>query len=208
MYDLGLILYNNFHVIASDKKFKDIIHEYGLPVSQDDLNTALTLITDLEIIELHKFADHLKFNWEYDSGNNLVGSMQIIPLKDSIESWSEKLYYDGCNEKLKSFRPLDIFVEEACCGIVLDGTDDATIYYHTFGDSEVYSLDIDFRGYLELGIEAKWFLDWQMYIVEIVSGEQPIEIPFKDGGMKEVFPDFDLDAFKAKFEELRLSKRK
>jgi hypothetical protein len=132
--------------------------------------------------------------------------MNLIRLEYVLESWEEKLYYEGADERLKYFRPIDVFTEEACCGILLDGSGDPTMYYHDFGTSAIESLDIDFKSYFDLSIDTLAFLYWQTHLVDLVNGDQGVEILFRTG-MKEVFPDFDLDAFTEKFEGLRLSKK-
>lgn len=143
--------------------------------------------------------------WDYDRNRNICGRMNIISLEYVLESWEDKLYYEGADERLKYFRPVDVFTEEACCGILLDDKQDPTIYYHKFGESTIHSLDIDFKSYFDLSIDALVFLYWQTHLVDLVNGDQGVEILFRTG-MKEVFPEFDLDAFTAKFEGLRLSR--
>ena len=203
--ELDSIFYSE---IKSKDKFSNAKTEYTGSASESQLAIALAKGLSNSILEFYQETNKLVLNWDFDLKQNLCGRLNIISLEHFLESWEDKLYYDGCDNKLRNFQPIDIFVAETCCGLVLNESEDKTMYYHTFGEAEIYPLDIDFKGYMELGIEAHWFLDWQMYIVELVNGEQPVEIPFKDGGMKEVFPDFDLGAFKQKFEELRLSNRK
>ena len=158
-----------------------------------------------DIIAFYKETNGFEAKWDFDRNRNLVGRMNLIELEYVLESWEEKLYFDGADERLKHFRPLDIFIAEACVGILVDGSGDETLYYHDFGDSNIFSLDIDFKSYFDLSIDARCFLYWQEYLVELVHGDQGVEVLFKTG-MKEVFPDFDLEAFTAKFESLRLSK--
>ena len=158
-----------------------------------------------DILTFYAWSNGVEINWNFNLNENQCGRLKFIPLGEILESWEDRLYYDGADERLKKFRPVDIFVEEECCGIVLNGSGEETMYYHRFGEGEIYSLDLDFKGYFELGIEARWFLGWQFYIAELVNGEQAVTNPFEDGGMKEVFPDFDLDAFTQRFQELRLS---
>lgn len=188
-----------FNLIESHKKIKNKIYEFELPSK-----SAIEDYPDLN--NFYKETNGLKLQWDFDVNRNLCGRMNLIRLEYVLESWEEKLYYEGADQRLKHFRPLDVFTEEACCGILLDGSGDPTMYYHDFGTSTIYSLDIDFKSYFDLSIDTLAFLYWQTHLVDLVNGDQGVEILFRTG-MKEVFPDFDLDAFTEKFEGLRLSKK-
>ena len=147
----------------------------------------------------------MEAEWDCDLDQNLMGRMKIIEIESVLESWEDYFYAEGADPKLKNFRPLDNFTEDVYCGIVLDGTGDQCMYYYDFGGDKLLPLDIDFKSYFELAIDAKVMIYWQRYLVNLVTPQNyDISFPKK---MKELFPDFDLDAFTAKFESLRLSKR-
>ena len=170
------------------------------------INDLLLIYQSDPLAGFYKMTNGLKLSWDFDLERNICGRLNIINLENVVKSWENQLYFDGADPRLKKFRPLDIFTEEACIGFLLNDSGDETLYYHEFGDSKIFSLDIDFKSYFDLAIDAKVFLYWQTYLVELVNGEQSVEIAFKTG-MKEVFPDFDLGSFTTKFENMRLSKR-
>lgn len=191
---------------SNKKKFKKSGTAFNLPISEEQFVTCKEQKIQDAIIEFYMIGNGFKANWDFDLKRNLCGRMNLSPLNYVLESWEEKLYYEGADERLKYFRPIDVFTEEACCGILIDGSGDPTMYYHDFGTSTIYSLDIDFKSYFDLSIDALVFLYWQTHLVDLVNGDQGVEILFRTG-MKEVFPDFDLEEFTAKFEKMRLSKR-
>lgn len=200
-------IYGDYYLnVDENRNLKKKASKFQLPASQELIISATNDNISETIKDFYGQSNGLELTWDFDKKRNLMGRMNVIALEYVLESWEEKLYFDGANERLKHFRPLDIFTEEACVGILVDGSENETLYYHEFGDSTIYSLDIDFKSYFDLAIDARVFLYWQEYLVELVHGSQGVEVLFKTG-MKEVFPDFELEAFTAKFESLRLSKK-
>ncbi|WP_347219119.1 hypothetical protein [Chryseobacterium sp.] len=191
--------------IQSNEKIKNVEKKFTSRALPDLVNMFFEVYSSNSLMNFYKETNGFEARWEYDLKRNLCGRMNIIALEYVLESWEEKLYFEGADERLKYFRPLDIFTEEACVGILVDGSGDETLYYHEFGDSDIFSLDIDFKSYFDLSIDAKVFLYWQEYLVELVHGNQGVEVLFKTG-MKEVFSDFDLETFTAKFDSLRFFK--
>ncbi|MNJ90969.1 hypothetical protein D3C87_86090 [compost metagenome] len=152
------------------------------------------------------YTNGFEASWDYDLDQNLLGRMKILKIEDILaDTWEE--YFCGAtpDEKLRSFKPIDFFTEEACVGLVLDGSGEQTMYYHDLGDNELFSLDIDFKSYFELAIDAKMMFGWQRYLVHLINPRNyTIDFPEK---MEKLFPDFELEAFTAKFESRRLSKK-
>ncbi|MGV3613133.1 MAG: hypothetical protein ACO1N0_19385 [Fluviicola sp.] len=200
---LELDFYNE---VESNKIIRNAEIEFTSHAPSNLIDDLLLIYQSHPLAGFYKMTNGLKLSWDLDLERNICGRMNIIELKYVLESWEEKLYFEEADKRLKSFHPLDVFTEEACVGILLNDSGDETLYYCEFGDSKIFSLDIDFKSYFDLAIDAKVFLYWQKYLVELVNGEQHVEITFKTG-MKEVFPDFDLESFTAKFENMRLSKR-
>jgi hypothetical protein len=194
------------YAFKDNPKFQNVNNEFELPADNNIIEQALKNGLNNDFPPLFKETNGLMAYWEFDRSRNLIGKIHINQLESILESWGKELYFEGLDARLKHFRPLDLFVEEACCGIVIDGSDDQCIYYHDYGSENILSLDIDFKTYFELAIDAKILSYWQRYLVYLVNGNQNIEVSFP-ARIKEVFPDFDLEAFTAKFESLRLSKR-
>ena len=109
-------------------------------------------------------------------------------------------------ELLEFFKPFDLVTDEAECGFLhRPGFSSAAIYYHRIGRPQLYNLDLDFSGYLEMALAARVYYYWPKVLLDIQSGEEsPETLDFKHN-MPLVFPDFSWEGFVEKYQSLRLS---
>lgn len=194
-------------------KFENAEIRFSGAASEDTLQKGRELGLDENLIDFYKVTDGFKASWDYplDLEGRIFGDLRILEIESiwGDDNWEEFFYSDGesTDIRLKHFKPIDYCsVSNMYCGLVLDGSGDQAMYYYDFSDADLLPLDIDFKSYFELAIDAKIMYGWQNYLVHQITPQNYI-IDFPDK-MKKLFPDFDLEAFTAKFESLRLSKRK
>jgi len=121
------------------------------------------------------------------------GNIRLMPIEQVFSSWEDQIWFneDWDDKKFQPLHPIDYFVPEACAALYLDGSDNATVYYHYCGE-EMDSMAVDFAGYLELLLKSRGYWYWQKAIVADLTGQEytiePREFRLGMGGL---FADYD-----------------
>ena len=156
------------------------------------------------MLEFYRRANGVSIRWERRgqrktaAGGLAVGQIELLPVGEVFGSWEGVVYLEE-ESRFRHLHPLDFFIEEACAALNLDGSENPQVYYHSLG-GEMAPLGVDFGGYLELLLESRGFLYWQLSVAthEYSSDDAPPtaeERSFRET-MPQLFPDFDGAAFK------------
>ena len=170
---------------------------------------------DKNLIKLYQdFSHGFIIEWKADEDKNIIGRIDLSEMKYILADQKGVLYFDVDIENdadICYFRPIDRIANEAECGVFLHSERNKNLncmYYHDTGSTEIHSLDLDFRGYIEMAYEAKVFYYWPRVLIDIqLNKERSVTTLFKQE-MPKLFVDFSWEKFVAKYESLRLSKLK
>ncbi len=152
------------------------------------------------MLKFYRQANGVNIHWERRGSKETaaVGYINLLPVGEVFGSWEGVIYLEE-ESRFKPLHPLDFFIEEACAALKLDGSENPEVYYHSLG-GEMAPLGVDFGGYLELLLESRGFLYWQLAVAthEYSRSDAPMtaeERSFRET-MSQLFPDFDGSAFK------------
>lgn len=164
---------------------------------------------DENFIDLYRAYNGLKIDWATDDERKTGGRMHFLSMEEVIKSWEGYLYEDdevAEDADIRFFHPFDLISEEAQCGIIIDPNSDIkSIFYNYSGEMEIYSLDLDFKGYLEMALEAKVFYYWPKVLLDIKNNEESEETKKFKEEMPKIFKDFNFNQFVDKYNSLRIS---
>ncbi|MGH1437183.1 MAG: hypothetical protein ACRBG0_22275 [Lewinella sp.] len=178
---------------------------YNLPVSDQEQLSELPDIMQ----SLYTYANGVEIRWRSIQDSSQGGRLQFLELEHVFKDGLGQLYdtEDLLEEELiEFFKPFDLVTDEAECGFLhRPGFASESIYYHRTGTPQLYNLDIDFSGYLEMALAARVYYYWPKVLLDIQSGTKGAEtVNFKQN-MPLIFPEFNWEAFKEKYQSLRLS---
>ncbi|NEO93283.1 MAG: hypothetical protein F6K56_24905 [Moorea sp. SIO3G5] len=169
-------------------------------------------VTPSSIFEFHQNLNGLNIEWEINKKQSsdvkdIKGSVKILSLKEIIQDWKGVVYFDFTPEsgRIRSFHPIDFFVDEACVGAFLNEKDrqELSLYLYSF-EGEPVNLNLNIEGYIQMMVLSKGFLYWQYSIIEILlDKENPVSHRFKEW-MPELFPDFSWEKYIQKYNQLRI----
>lgn len=143
--------------------------------------------------------------WQGGEQGKHSGRIRILSLAHFLGGIRVQLPYLTPAENLYHFHPLDLFSDEASCGVfVRDGNIENRMFYNVQGEDEVFDLQLEFYGYLLLANMARGYFYWPAYISELIDGTTSPESESFKANMPDTFPDFALAEFNAKFESLRV----
>ncbi|MBD2534949.1 hypothetical protein H6G97_38160 [Nostoc flagelliforme FACHB-838] len=176
------------------KKVREKAQEMGIPQ---------------QILSFYENSNGFELNWEMLSSPDpdVLGRVKILSLSEVIQDWKDVVYFEDTelDDPIRTFRPFDFFVDEACVGIFLEEEFDNSLYLYKFG-SEPFRLDLDISGYIKLLIAARGFLYWQNVIEALKTESHNTEVERFRTFMPQIFPNFSFDEFSNNYENLRLSK--
>lgn len=185
-----------------------------LEVKKDRCNLPLkdaALMAELPefIRKLYTFADGMEVLWEANDDSSRGGRIHFIEARHVMRDGLGQTYNEEDlveEELLKYFKPFDLVTDESECGFLLNpGFASNAIYYHVTGRPQLYNLDLDFDGYLEMATASSAYYHWPKVLIDIQNGDESQEtLDFKKN-MPLIFDNFDWDEFVAKYQELRLS---
>ncbi|WP_010521974.1 hypothetical protein [Aquimarina agarivorans] len=186
----------------------------NLPISDEIVNKANEVRFDDEIIkEYKKKSNGRKIKWWKDSSKGIGGSINLLKMESMFEKdiaiIDELKVNEYLDKDLEFFRAIDIpsMNEEVGFFMIPDKKPTIDIYYRLAGEN-VSSLDLNFKGYLEMAFESKVYAYWQKVLVDIQDNEASPEVIIFKENMPKIFNDFSWEAFVEKYESLRLSKQK
>ncbi|NES90465.1 hypothetical protein, partial [Okeania sp. SIO2B9] len=161
------------------------------------------------LIALYRNYNGLRIDWSSDDFGLIGGRINFLNLEDVIKSWEGYLYEEDEVAEyadIRFFHPFDLISDEAQCGIIINPNSNIkSIFYNYSGEVDIYSLDIDFKGYLEMALEAKAFYYWPKVLLDIKNGEDSEEGKQFREEMPKIFKDFNFNKFVDKYNLLRLS---
>jgi hypothetical protein len=206
------VIINKLLIAKNDRRLLSVKTNYKLPLEKniDQLDRLDSVHNGLKEVYT-EIANGFKFEWKKEKKGFIGGSMNLIPAETIFGNWKDDEWEIEQNENIQYFKPFDLFVPEAECGFIITPEKVfPSIYYHELGEEPVlYSLDLDFKGYCQMAIEARIYTYWQLVILSINGsgkGEAIAEDFKKD--MPEIFPDFSWDNFIERYNSLRLSNQK
>ena len=208
------ILEIKFDIIDTQKADPEVIKKVNsklgnsLPESlRSEVSENLNL--DQNLINLYRAYDGLKIDWATNDERVVGGQMHFLSMEEIIKSWEGYLYEDdevAADADIRFFHPFDLISEEAQCGIIIDPNSDIkSIFYNYSGEMKIYSLDIDFKGYLEMALDAKVFYYWPKVLLDIKNNEESEETTNFREEMPKIFKDFNFNQFVEKYNSLRIS---
>lgn len=194
-----------------DGKIKEVEEDYLANLSSEMKEKMKSLQFDESIIDLYENSNGILLKWRQDPSQGIMGQLNFLRIEITLQDWSDKLYYESDleeNDLLEYYKPFDEVTPEVTSGFLItpEFTSD-TIYAHYVSDNELYDLDIDFAGYIEMAKEAKIYSLWTMVLLQIQEGREGQETQSFKQNMPQLFPDFDWEKFVQKYESLRLSNR-
>ena len=191
-------------------KLKSYTDRYYLPIEESMFQTKQISFIDNDIIEFYKTSNGFNLSWKVDLENGIGGNMRLLKLEDILydRDLSENQVIEE-NKLIRNFHPIDLFSPEAQCGIMI-GLDyqDNEIYLNYSPMIELYGLDLDFIGYMQMAIEAKVYFHWQSVLLDLQKEEESLLTKNFKQNMPNIFPEFNWNQFVNKYESLRLSKKK
>lgn len=195
-----------FYTLEMNDNVNELMQDFNSSISTSLEEEALEQGVNQDIINFYKESNGYIINWINDPMKNIVGKINIIKLEYIINSWEGDIYFEDepSDSQLRMFRPVDQFSEEAHCGILLGEDGKQRMYFHTYGEDELYDLMIDFSGYLLLAIEARGFFYWQKYLLEKLYDIKSEESENFKKYMPKLFDGFTLEKFNNNFDQLKL----
>jgi hypothetical protein len=182
---------------------------YKLPIGKEDINKAEKYQLPESLISLLKMFNGFELKWFSDPENGIGGNMHFLELKYILQNWKCNLYEEADviqNDLIQYYKPFDLITEIFSCGLLI--TPDyinSSIYCHVAPEPQLYNLDINFDGYLEMVKEARAFYYWPKVLLDIQSGDECEETKNFKKNMPLIFEDFSWDEFVEKYQALRLS---
>jgi hypothetical protein len=195
--------------ILAEKKITKVNTKSNLPISKSEIKLALPA----EMITLYTtVANGFSFKWKPKKKDISGGVMQFMSMEDMLQDWKKSgLYTDDDvleNDLLEYYKPFDLLTETFSCGLIITPQYiGQSIYCHNAPYPQMYNLDIDFAGYLEMAKESLIFPYWPKVLLDIQTNEECYETEFFKEEMPNLKDNFNWEEFKAKYESLRLSKK-
>lgn len=181
---------SNINLVGQEQDFNN-------PASDSVLKEAKSLAFSLEDLDFFKETNGYHLNWKSVRSTSLNGKIHILKLEEILDNKANELIseFNYNNKDIKKYYPIDIFSDEAHCGTLANEQGSSRMYYHSYGDDELFDLMVDFKGYLNLAIEAKGFFYWPKYLLEHHYSKQSEESSNFKKEMPLLFPKFKIEEF-------------
>jgi len=148
---------------------------------------------DADMEAFYRQCNGLTLRWEAKGRDgDAVGAVRLWGVQDVFRDQRNRLWDDD-DSPFRSLHPFDHFADEACAALSLKPGRPAEVFYHYCGE-ELSTMQLNFRGYLELLLKSRGFWYWQRSIAapEHFNAHHPRgtnEINFRKYG-KELFKDY------------------
>jgi hypothetical protein len=159
------------------------------------------------VLDYYEIANGINIKWKAADetlvSHEIVGSIKVNPFTQVVKDWSGVVFFekDPMDSPRRKFFPLDFFADEAAVGFsTLEGSRDRLYLYQFEGD--LIPLDVNFKSYLTLMLQAKGCVYWQYLILEIKENEENEVSKRIKQFLPAVFPDFSFDKFKSSYSQL------
>ena len=152
------------------------------------------------ILDYYSAIRFYKLKWRYGKSDEIMGTINIIPLKDSLK--------DTRPGYMHNLWMLDYFIPEACIGFFMakPGQKPNDELYYLYFEDEPEGLNVDMDGYMQLLYKTRGFAYWQLALLFLQTRRKR-----KVSGVEEfkkympiIFPDFKWDEFVALYEQVKL----
>jgi hypothetical protein len=191
------------------EKILNFDYNFNLPISKSEIKLALPT----EMIALYtEDGNGFSFKWKPKKKDISGGVMEFMSMEDMLQDWKKSgLFTDDDvleNDLLEYYKPFDLLTETFSCGLLITPQYiGQSIYCHNAPYPQMYNLDIDFAGYLEMAKESLIFPYWPKVLLDIQTNEESYETQYFKEEMPKLKDDFKWENFITKYESLRLSKR-
>ncbi len=180
------------------------------PMPDGFISKLENLNLDRNFIDLYKTFNGVTIDWIHDQDRGIRGKMELLPIAEVIKSWQGYLYDEDDDiaedAEIKIYHPFDLISEEAQCGILIDPNGGpSTIGYNYSGEMEVEPLNLDFKSYLEMAVEAHVFSYWPKVLIDIENDQNSPEVEMFTEYMPKIFKEFHFEKFIEKYQSLKLS---
>lgn len=150
-----------------------------------------------------------------DSGRPAcAGGVNFLPVEEIYADWEGSVYFGFPEEnpRLRQFKPVDYCQPEAFVGLYHDEAKSPALYYYAPGEGqEPYPLQLDLEGYVQLLPYTLGYEHWQLALLELLPDDDrnPAHrlesvTPALRRDLNAWYPDFDYDAFVARYQEVRM----
>jgi len=143
-----------------------------------------------------------------------TGNVNLLPIESIYGDWEGIVYFDFTkDERLKHFKVVDLFQDEACVGLYHDEAQDPGLYFFAFGEGLApYPLHLDLKGYLTLLTCTLGYTYWPLAVLALRpdDGRNPAyraNLNFTQKFRRDMeawVPEFKYDEFVALYEQVRL----
>ena len=102
-----------------------------------------------------------------------TGDVNLLPIDQIYGDWEGIVYFDFTeNPRLRHFKIVDFFVNEACVGLYYDEQQDPGLYYLEHGEGLLpYPLHLDLKGYLTLLTCTLGYSYWQLAVLALLPDD-------------------------------------
>jgi hypothetical protein len=161
-----------------------------------------------QLKSLSKDIDGASMRWQSreDAASRLacMGSIKLLPIEHIYGDWQGIVYFDFTeNPRLRDFKIVDFFADEACVGLYHDAEQDPGLYLYDF-ERGPYALHLDLNGYFQLLELTLGYSYWQRVVLDLLAGEESPKTRQFRQDMSDWVPGFDYAAFVALYHEVKL----
>lgn len=194
-----------------DKTIKEFEVDYRASINNELESQMKSFKISDDIINLYQYSNGIDMKWNNDNEKGVSGQMRMLNIENVLQDWKNEIYYESDieeNDLLEYYKPIDFVTPEVSSGILItpEFTSDS-IYCHINGNTDLFDLDLDFEGYIDMAVESKIYNLWTIVLLQIQKQEEGVETKSFKENMPKIFSDFNWDKFVKKYESLRLSKR-
>ena len=170
------------------------------------------------LLEFLRLRNGVTVRWHLDNvttGQRIEGKVDIRPIQHIYGDWKDIVYFGhepaAWLARMQTFKIVDFFADEACVGLFHTPAKDPELHYYDFG-SDTSPLGVDFQGYLALLAHTLGYRYWQLLLLEL-DAPTPATRPWHPQrpqtqelvqGLQQYVPGFDLQAFVARYDAVRL----
>lgn len=196
-----------------ERKISYLDFDSGSVLKEENQNMNNLELIHKGVEEYCRNNNSFNLEWYKDKSNGIRGNIKLNLTIENLFEDDLSSFYDNEmikeNKDIQFFRPFDYSTPESQCGFVIKpDIIYPSIYYNQAGRSSLHSLDLDFKGYTEMALEARVFFHWQVVLLHYNGRELgKEETDFFKKEMPIIFPDFIWDKFIEKYESVRLSKK-
>jgi len=200
-------------ILEDEGKIEEFEEKFSPRISESDEEQLKKLKIYDDLIKLYKQTNGFEIEWWKDSEEGIGGAIKLNSTKFLFQNEpSLKTECDldpNMDQDLRYFRILDNPSMNTQVGFFMTPEKGITkaLWFRMVG-YDASSLDLDFKGYLEMALTSKVFFHWQKVLLDIKDGKESPETKTFKEHMPQIFSDFNWDEFIEKYSSLRISLNK